>query len=130
MQIYRNTVIFYIYFLFPKLGNYFIKSNNLLFRFSIYTILLNIDVDASAPQGFGLGITTLPTLLGLQLADGRVWTSQPPELCESISIINLPLYMLISKVAQWLKNLPANAGDVGSISAVEISPGRGNGNLL
>lgn len=37
----RNTIIFYIYFSFPKLGNYCINSNNLLFRFSIYTILLN-----------------------------------------------------------------------------------------
>ena len=77
LQIYRNTVIF-IFIFYPSNLVTILLSNNLLFRFSIYTILLNIDVDASAPQGFGLEITTLPTLLGLQLADGRVWTSQPP----------------------------------------------------
>ena len=29
-----------------------------------------------------------------------------------------------------LKTLPANAGDVGSIPVLELSPGGGNGNLL
>ena len=36
-------------------------------------------------------------------------------------------------VAQWDRNLPAHAGDPGdqgSISGLESSPGRGNGNLL
>ena len=28
----------------------------------------------------------------------------------------------------WLKNLPANAGDTGSIPRLERSPGEGNGN--
>ena len=38
-----------------------------------------------------------------------------------------------SQVAQWVKNLPASAGDlrdVGSIPGSERSPGEGNGNLL
>ena len=29
-----------------------------------------------------------------------------------------------------IKNLPANAGDVGSVPGLERSPGRGNGTLL
>ena len=33
-----------------------------------------------------------------------------------------------SPVAQWLKNLPANAGDVGLIPGLGRSPGEGNGN--
>ena len=35
-----------------------------------------------------------------------------------------------SRVAQWLKNLPANAGDKGSISVSERSTGEGNGSPL
>ena len=36
-------------------------------------------------------------------------------------------------VAQWVKNLPANSGDIGdagSIPGSGRSPGKGNGNLL
>ena len=36
-------------------------------------------------------------------------------------------------VAQWVKNLPANAGDVGDVGLIpglEDSPGEGNGNPL
>ena len=33
-----------------------------------------------------------------------------------------------SQVAQWLKNLSANAGDLGSIPGLGRSPGVGNGN--
>ena len=32
------------------------------------------------------------------------------------------------QVAQWWKNLPANAADVGSVSGAGRSPGEGNGN--
>ena len=32
-----------------------------------------------------------------------------------------------SQMAQWKKNLPANAGDAGSVSAWGRSPGKGNG---
>ena len=35
-----------------------------------------------------------------------------------------------SLVAQWLKNLPANAGDVNSIPRLGRSPGEGDGNSL
>ena len=35
-----------------------------------------------------------------------------------------------SLVAQLVKNLPANAGDVGSVSGLERSPGEENGNPL
>ena len=45
----------------------------------------------------------------------------------------LTLSLWASRVAQWLKkkkNLPANAGDVGSISGLERSPEGGNGNPL
>ena len=37
---------------------------------------------------------------------------------------------LASLVAQWLKNLPANAGDTSSIPGSGRSPGEGNGNPL
>ena len=37
---------------------------------------------------------------------------------------------MASLVAQMLKNLPANAGDVGSIPGLRRSPGEGNGNPL
>ena len=37
----RNTVIFYIYFSFPKFSNYPTNANNLWFRASVYTVLLN-----------------------------------------------------------------------------------------
>ena len=40
-----------------------------------------------------------------------------------------PLYWA-SLVAQVVKNLPVNAGDMGSISGLGRSPGEGNGNLL
>ena len=33
-----------------------------------------------------------------------------------------------SLMAQWLKNLPANAGDTGSITGPRRSPGEGNDN--
>ena len=33
-------------------------------------------------------------------------------------------------MAQWVKNPPANAGDVGSIPGSGRSPGKGNGNQL
>ena len=33
-------------------------------------------------------------------------------------------------MAQWLKNLLANAGDMGSIPGLGRSPGEGNGNPL
>ena len=33
-------------------------------------------------------------------------------------------------MAQWLKNLPANAGDLGSIPGLGRPPGVGNGNPL
>ena len=35
-----------------------------------------------------------------------------------------------SLVAHWVKNLPANAGDEGSIPGLGRSPGEGNGTLL
>ena len=35
-----------------------------------------------------------------------------------------------SQVAQWLKNLPANAGDTGLIPGLGRSPGEGNGNTV
>ena len=38
--------------------------------------------------------------------------------------------MWASLVVQWLKNLPANAGDVGSIPESGRCPGEGNGNPL
>jgi len=37
---------------------------------------------------------------------------------------------MASLVAQMLKNLPANAGDVGSVPGLGRSPGEGNGNPL
>ena len=37
---------------------------------------------------------------------------------------------LASLVAQWLKNLPANAGDTSSIPGSGRSPGEGNDNPL
>ena len=33
-------------------------------------------------------------------------------------------------MVQWVKNLPANTGDMGSISGSGRSPGAGNGNPL
>ena len=36
--------------------------------------------------------------------------------------------ILASLVAQMVKNLPANAGDTGSIPGLGRSPGEGNGN--
>ena len=33
-------------------------------------------------------------------------------------------------MARWLKNLPANAEDVGSLTGLQRSPGEGNGNPL
>ena len=38
--------------------------------------------------------------------------------------------MALSLVAQMVKNLPANAGDMGSIPGLERCPGEGNGNPL
>ena len=41
--------------------------------------------------------------------------------------------MHLSPVAQIVKNLPANAGDVGDVGSIPglgRSPGKGNGNLL
>ena len=38
------------------------------------------------------------------------------------------MYMWASQVALVVKNLPANAGDVGSILRSGISPGGGHGN--
>ena len=35
-----------------------------------------------------------------------------------------------SQMAQTAKNLPANAGDMGSVPWLERSPGEGNGNPL
>ena len=40
------------------------------------------------------------------------------------------LHTLASPVAQMVKNLPANAGDMGSIPGSGRSLGEGNGNLL
>ena len=37
---------------------------------------------------------------------------------------------MVSQVAQWEKNPPANAGDAGSIPGSGRSSGGGNGNLL
>ena len=42
----------------------------------------------------------------------------------------LEVYPGTSLVAQTVKNMPANAGDQGSISGSGRSPGVGNGNLL
>ena len=41
--------------------------------------------------------------------------------------------MHLSPVAQIVKNLPANAGDVGDVGSIPVlgrCPGKGNGNLL
>ena len=35
-----------------------------------------------------------------------------------------------SLMAQWVKNLPANAGDMGLIPGLGRSPGEGNGNTV
>ena len=39
-------------------------------------------------------------------------------------------HLWASEVAQWIKYLPANAGDKGSIPGSGRSPGGGNGNSL
>ena len=40
------------------------------------------------------------------------------------------LLLRASLVAQLVKNMPANAGDMGLIPGLRRSPGEGNGNLL
>ena len=46
------------------------------------------------------------------------------------SALQMGSLLLVSMVAQLVKNLPSNAGDVGSISGLGRSPGEGNGNPL
>ena len=51
----------------------------------------------------------------------------------TLSIYEKPtakIIIRVSQVALVLKNLPANAGDLGSIPGSGISPGKGNGNPL
>ena len=38
--------------------------------------------------------------------------------------------MQVEERVIWVKNPPANAGDVGSVPGLERSPGEGNGNPL
>ena len=44
--------------------------------------------------------------------------------------MKLSYTILATLVAQMIKNLPANAGDTGSIPELGRSPRQGNGNLL
>ena len=53
----------------------------------------------------------------------------PPRLCNCHFITIILLYQA-SPVAQLVKNLPANAGDAGSIPGSGRSPGEGNGTPL
>ena len=46
------------------------------------------------------------------------------------SIIQGPLPLRASLVAQTVKNLPAIAGDLGLVPGLERFPGEGNGNAL
>ena len=46
------------------------------------------------------------------------------------SIIQGPLPLRASRVAQTVKNLPAIAGDLGLVPGLERFPGEGNGNAL
>ena len=40
------------------------------------------------------------------------------------------MHLMASLMTQWIKNLPANAGDTGSIPGLGRSPGEGNDNPL
>ena len=44
--------------------------------------------------------------------------------------INITKYYVKIRTSQLAKNIPANAGDMGSISCPRRSPGEGNGNPL
>ena len=62
------------------------------------------------------------------------WVS-PGLLLESSQILHFSGYFIFSKLLGFLggsvvKNLPANAGDLGSIPGLRSSPGGGNGNPL
>ena len=47
-----------------------------------------------------------------------------------MDLVNLLLYLRASLVAQTVKRLVCNAGDLGSIPGLERCPGEGNGNPL
>ena len=47
-----------------------------------------------------------------------------------LHLLKLQFWFKIIYSAQWLKNPPANSGDVGSIPGSGRSPGEGNGNPL
>ena len=48
----------------------------------------------------------------------------------SCQVITCAKYFRASLVAQMVKNLPVNAGDMDSVSGLGRSPGKGNGNPL
>ena len=58
------------------------------------------------------------------------WGRKESDTAEPLFTHSLHLFYRASLVAQWLKNLPAHAGDKGSVSVSERSPGEGNGNPL
>ena len=88
------------------------------------------------------GCILLPCLFNLY-ADYIMWNAELDEAQAGIKIArrnidNLRyadgwIWLGKSPVAQLVKNLPANAGDIrdmGSILGLGISPGKGNGNTL
>ena len=49
---------------------------------------------------------------------------------QTYGVKEIELVTIVRQVSQWLKNLPTNAGGLGSVPGPARSPGVGNGNIL
>ena len=71
----------------------------------------------------------VPWLQSIQLQrGGHSWATEHTRMHTHTHTTHTDIWA--SQVARWLKNLPANSGDAGSIPGWGRSPGEGNGNPL
>ena len=93
---------------------------------SVYQLFLSVLMWVISSAVWGIGVVQLVSVFFSQRMDPWGATC----VCVRMHVFVYVLYIEVSLLAQAVKNLPCNAGDLGSISGLGRSPGGEHGNPL